>query len=42
MQDLSGVYVYNVAKREDLDRQTARLVQEFSCIEGWTFECIHH
>ncbi|KAI3853730.1 hypothetical protein MKW98_025247 [Papaver atlanticum] len=33
LQDLSGVYVYNVAERENLDRPTARLVKEFACIE---------
>ncbi|KAL5728999.1 ATP-dependent DNA helicase II subunit 1 [Ranunculus cassubicifolius] len=27
LQDLNGVYVYNVAEREDLDRPTARLIK---------------
>ncbi|KAI7990184.1 ATP-dependent DNA helicase 2 subunit KU70 [Camellia lanceoleosa] len=35
LQDLNGVYVFNVAEREDLDRPTARLIKEFDCIEGW-------
>ncbi|XAR65559.1 DNA helicase [Bertholletia excelsa] len=33
LQDLNGVYVFNVAEREDLDRPTARLIKEFNCIE---------
>ncbi|GAA0154468.1 DNA helicase [Lithospermum erythrorhizon] len=33
LQDLNGVYVFNVADREDLDRPTARLIKEFDCIE---------
>ncbi|XP_028117848.1 ATP-dependent DNA helicase 2 subunit KU70 [Camellia sinensis] len=33
LQDLNGVYVFNVAEREDLDRPTARLIKEFDCIE---------
>lgn len=33
LQDLNGVYVYNVAEREFLDRPTARLIKEFDCIE---------
>ncbi|XP_027117138.1 ATP-dependent DNA helicase 2 subunit KU70-like isoform X1 [Coffea arabica] len=33
LQDLNGVYVFNVAEREDLDRPTARLIKEFECIE---------
>nr|XP_016456551.1 PREDICTED: ATP-dependent DNA helicase 2 subunit KU70-like [Nicotiana tabacum] len=34
LQDLSGVYVFNVPEREDLDRPTARLIKEFDRIEG--------
>ncbi|OAY84951.1 ATP-dependent DNA helicase 2 subunit KU70, partial [Ananas comosus] len=33
LQDLSGVYVFNVPEREWLDRPTARLIKEFSSIE---------
>ncbi|TMW97609.1 hypothetical protein EJD97_005237 [Solanum chilense] len=33
LQDLSGVYVFNVREREDLDRPTARLIKEFDQIE---------
>uniref|UniRef100_A0A0D9WWA0 ATP-dependent DNA helicase 2 subunit KU70 n=1 Tax=Leersia perrieri TaxID=77586 RepID=A0A0D9WWA0_9ORYZ len=33
LQDLAGVYVYNVTDREPLDRPDARLIKEFSCIE---------
>ncbi|KAK2971847.1 hypothetical protein RJ640_027007 [Escallonia rubra] len=33
LQDLNGVYVFNVAEREYLDRPTARLIKEFDCIE---------
>uniref|UniRef100_A0A0E0LHX9 ATP-dependent DNA helicase 2 subunit KU70 n=1 Tax=Oryza punctata TaxID=4537 RepID=A0A0E0LHX9_ORYPU len=33
LQDLAGVYVYNVTEREPLDRPDARLIKEFSCIE---------
>lgn len=33
LQDLNGVYVYNVSEREDLDRPTARLIKEFDCVE---------
>ncbi|KAI3459721.1 hypothetical protein Pfo_016384 [Paulownia fortunei] len=33
LQDLNGVYVFNVPEREDLDRPTARLIKEFDCIE---------
>ncbi|KAL3619918.1 ATP-dependent DNA helicase II subunit 1 [Castilleja foliolosa] len=33
LQDLAGVYVFNVPEREDLDRPTARLIKEFDCIE---------
>ncbi|KAE8713023.1 ATP-dependent DNA helicase 2 subunit KU70 [Hibiscus syriacus] len=33
LQDLNGVFVYNVAEREQLDRPTARLIKEFGCIE---------
>ncbi|GFY81506.1 ATP-dependent DNA helicase 2 subunit Ku70-like protein [Actinidia rufa] len=33
LQDLNGVYVYNVAERDDLDRPTARLIKEFDSIE---------
>lgn len=33
LQDLPGVYVYNVKEREFLDRPTARLIKEFSSIE---------
>lgn len=34
LQDLSGVFVFSVAERENLDRPTARLIKEFDCIEG--------
>ena len=34
LQELAGVYVYNVTEREPLDRPDARLIKEFSCIEG--------
>jgi hypothetical protein len=34
LQDLNGVFVFNVAEREYLDRPTARLIKEFDCIEG--------
>ncbi|KAM0824659.1 hypothetical protein ACQ4PT_070043 [Festuca glaucescens] len=33
LQELAGVYVYNVTEREPLDRPDARLIKEFSCIE---------
>ncbi|TYI96185.1 hypothetical protein E1A91_D01G053400v1 [Gossypium mustelinum] len=33
LQDLNGVFVFNVAEREHLDRPTARLIKEFDCIE---------
>ncbi|TVU41934.1 hypothetical protein EJB05_15494 [Eragrostis curvula] len=33
LQDLAGVYVYNVGDREPLDRPTARLIKDFSSIE---------
>ncbi|CAI9117358.1 OLC1v1018735C1 [Oldenlandia corymbosa var. corymbosa] len=33
LQDLSGVYVFNVAEREDLDRITARFIKEFESLE---------
>lgn len=33
LQDLNGVYVFNVMEREFLDRPTARFIKEFSCIE---------
>ncbi|KAL3506595.1 hypothetical protein ACH5RR_031977 [Cinchona calisaya] len=33
LQDLNGVYVFNVAEREDLDRPTARLIKEFESIQ---------
>ncbi|CAL1409025.1 unnamed protein product [Linum trigynum] len=32
-QDLSGVFVFDVAEREHLDRPTARLIKEFGCVE---------
>ncbi|CAN1813362.1 ATP-dependent DNA helicase 2 subunit KU70, partial [Linum perenne] len=32
-QDLSGVFVFDVAEREHLDRPTARLIKEFNCVE---------
>ncbi|EPS73529.1 hypothetical protein M569_01226 [Genlisea aurea] len=35
LQDLNGVYVYNVHDRKDLDRITALLIQEFDCIQGY-------
>ncbi|KAF6136020.1 hypothetical protein GIB67_006912 [Kingdonia uniflora] len=34
LQDLNGVFVYNVVEREYLDRPTARLIKEFDSIEG--------
>lgn len=34
IQDLNGVYVFNVADREYLDKPTARLIKEFDKIEG--------
>nr|CAB3455877.1 unnamed protein product [Digitaria exilis] len=33
LQDLAGVYVYNVGDRDPLDRPTAKLIKDFSCIE---------
>ncbi|PKA60192.1 ATP-dependent DNA helicase 2 subunit KU70 [Apostasia shenzhenica] len=33
LQDLNGVYVFNVVEREFLDQPTARLIKEFSSIE---------
>ncbi|XVE53098.1 hypothetical protein DITRI_Ditri02bG0177300 [Diplodiscus trichospermus] len=33
LQDLNGVFVFNVAERDHLDRPTARLIKEFDCIE---------
>ncbi|OVA16206.1 SAP domain [Macleaya cordata] len=33
LQDLNGVFVFNVPEREYLDRPTAMLVKEFACIE---------
>ncbi|XVF34470.1 hypothetical protein REPUB_Repub18cG0061300 [Reevesia pubescens] len=34
LQDMNSVFVFIVAKRELLDRPTARLTKEFDCIEG--------
>ena len=34
MQDLNGVFVYNVAERDSLDRPTARYIKEFDHLEG--------
>ncbi|KAM7279221.1 hypothetical protein ACFE04_006355 [Oxalis oulophora] len=34
LQDLNGVFVFNVAERDDLDRSTAKLIKEFDNIEG--------
>lgn len=34
LQDLNGVYVFNVAEREFLDRPTARLIKEVDHLEG--------
>lgn len=34
LQDLNGVYVFNVPERECIDRPTARLIKEFDLIEG--------
>jgi ATP-dependent DNA helicase 2 subunit 1 len=34
LQDLAGVYVYNVGDRDPLDRPTAKLIKDFSSIEG--------
>lgn len=42
MQDLNGVYVFNVNEREYLDRPTARLIKEFSIIEGKTWSNSFH
>lgn len=41
MQDLNGVFVFNVTEREFLDRPTARLIKEFDVIEGkfWALLC---
>uniref|UniRef100_A0A1J3EBU5 ATP-dependent DNA helicase 2 subunit KU70 n=1 Tax=Noccaea caerulescens TaxID=107243 RepID=A0A1J3EBU5_NOCCA len=33
LQDLNGVYVFNVPERECIDRPTARLIQEFDLVE---------
>ncbi|KAA8527328.1 hypothetical protein F0562_034575 [Nyssa sinensis] len=33
LQDLNGVFVFNVTEREYLDRPTAKLIKEFDCIE---------
>ncbi|XP_072958461.1 ATP-dependent DNA helicase 2 subunit KU70 [Typha angustifolia] len=33
LQDLNGVYIFNVMEREFLDRPTARLIKEFSSLE---------
>lgn len=33
LQDLNGVFVFNVAEREQLDRPTARFIKEFDHIE---------
>ncbi|TXG66692.1 hypothetical protein EZV62_007967 [Acer yangbiense] len=33
LQDSNGVFVYNVAEREDLDRPTARFIKEFDQME---------
>ncbi|KAG6408363.1 hypothetical protein SASPL_131368 [Salvia splendens] len=33
LQDLIGVYVFNVPEREDLDRPTARLIKEFDRLQ---------
>ncbi|KAI4334804.1 hypothetical protein L6164_013513 [Bauhinia variegata] len=34
LQDLNGVFVFNVPEREQLDRPTARLIKEFDVIEA--------
>ena len=34
LQDLSSVFVFSVAGRDDLDRPTAKLIKEFDKIEG--------
>lgn len=34
LQDVNGVYVFNVMERELIDRPTAKLIKEFSSIEG--------
>lgn len=34
LQDLNGVFVFNVAERENLDRPTARFIKEFDQVEG--------
>jgi ATP-dependent DNA helicase 2 subunit 1 len=33
LQDLNGVYVFNVPERDSIDRPTARLIKEFDLIE---------
>ncbi|KAK7827648.1 atp-dependent dna helicase 2 subunit ku70 [Quercus suber] len=33
LQELNGVFIFNVAEREYLDRPTARLIKELDCIE---------
>ena len=41
LQDLSSVFVFNVAGRDDLDRPTAKLIKEFDKIEGkWVIPLI--
>ncbi|KAF4370381.1 hypothetical protein F8388_016118 [Cannabis sativa] len=34
LQDLNGVFVFNAADRDQLDRPTARLIKEFDLLEG--------
>lgn len=34
LQDLNGVYVFNVPEREQLDNLTARFIKEFDRVEG--------
>lgn len=35
--DINGVFIFNVAEREFLDRPTARLIKEFDCVEGKSY-----
>jgi hypothetical protein len=42
LQDLNGVYVFNVADRDYLDRPTARLIKEFDNLMGMLFYWQNH
>lgn len=35
--DINGVFIFDVAEREFLDRPTARLIKEFDCVEGKSY-----